>query len=416
MFNDRVDVTATVTVLTPLHLGSGEDKAEIFKDRSVLVGQVARDHRGLPCLPGSSVKGLLRRLADPADRDALFGTSHGDTGTAGRIFVRMAPHIGDIPDMTHLPQRGDRVHGIFVEARTRIDRATGTADDGLLYHQEMIAPDMRFELRLSLMDPADKAALITILSRLAASDGAALGGGQADGMGRVRLVGPVVAKRLNGEAKEWQVTAAEQEKPFVTLKLHCRGPYIAVDASRSKERPKAEDKIDESTKKDPHLLPLCEADGRPALRGSALTGALRARAAWLQACKTGKSPSEVDDPDKIHGKTAPPSPVETLFGIPGLRGRLQVRAIHAEDGAKPVRLTSLAVDQFSAAPIDNALFTTQAYADCRFTILLDLHEKAGDEAQAVLRDLLTDCQQNGLMLGHGGAKGFGWFTVEADYA
>lgn len=44
--------------------------------------------------------------------------------------------------------------GVFVAARTRIDRNTGTAAANALHFSEMVAPEACFRLRL-LLDPRD---------------------------------------------------------------------------------------------------------------------------------------------------------------------------------------------------------------------------------------------------------------------
>lgn len=422
MFKHRLDITGTLKVLSSLHLGSGEDKRYVLpkgggKRRTALEGEesvrialVARDHLCRPCLPGTSIKGVLRRLAEAEE---LWGTAHDDTGKMGRLVVRMAPHLCAPPagEMEPLPW-GDATSGLFVEARTRIDRALGTAQDGLLYHAEMVAPGNCFQLRLSLLEP-DKALetqVMDCLSRLTAEDGIAFGRGQTAGLGRVRLDGPLTLTRVQlgkaGESETFTVDPTSSEVR-TRLVLHCTGPYLSVDASRTvRNPPPTEEVADNSPDKQPQLQPLMDGQKRPALRGSALMGVLRSRAAWLEALE-----GWGDDPDKRFTTVEDLTPAERLFGVTGFRGLLQLRRVVTEPGYREVKLTSVALDQFSMAPIDNALFTTGAFVNCTFWTEFDLDRRAKDGDIALWERLVQDARDNGLMLGHGGNKGFGWFTV-----
>jgi hypothetical protein len=84
----------------------------------------------------------------------------------------------------------------------------------------------------------------------------------------------------------------------------------------------------------------------------------------------------------------------------------------------PVEITSEALDQFSMAPLDGALFTTRAFVGCEFSVHLGLDRRrtvtAADET--FFRELVDDATDNGLMLGHGTNKGFGWFAVSGERA
>lgn len=101
-------------------------------------------------------------------------------------------------------------------------------------------------------------------------------------------------------------------------------------------------------------------------------------------------------------------------------------AAWSDDGtwtAGPVRttdLTSVKLDRFSGAPIDNALFTTRAYIDPVFRVELRVRNRTGAlngkavlDADLTLWDRLVEhLVRRGIVLGHGGNKGFGWFRCE----
>lgn len=437
MFERRLEITGTLEVLSPLHVGTGERESRALKfGQTVEIATVVRDHENRPCLPGPTVKGILRRLAEQAlgegASSCAFGTSRDDSGAIGRVFAYAALAAG-FPDedaaKKHLAYY--QGNGIFIEARTRIDRATGTADDGKLFHAEMVAPGTRFTLRLSVLCPTEEVLhpLRAALGALQAEAGIAFGKGQAAGNGRLRL-GELTAEMFELSARGELVgspfllepRAAPSLKGTV-LSLFCQGPYAALDSSKTAERRKPTDDEEQQGKgknkdSEPQLQALIDTQDRPVLRGSALLGVLRARAAWLEARDQQTCMGLVDNPDKIYALGEPLTAIERLFGVTGWRGALAVRRISVEDGFKEVRLTSVALDRFSMAPIDNALFTTRAFANCRFRVELELDGREGDAA-GLFDKLRADLRANGLMLGHGGAKGFGWFTVtvtEAEHA
>lgn len=407
MFTERVDITGEFEVLSPLHVGSGGfvDR-DLANAQAVGVAALVRDHRGLPCLPGAGIKGVLRDLAQQVAPDrvaALFGQARDQDGAMGRLLVRAALMCGVGPGVAGLPH-GDPETGVFIDARTRIDRATGTALDAHLFHAEMVAPGCRFQLRLILLGDGDgtlKAALDKILDALTVRGGVAFGRGQGHGQGRMRLVS------LAGQ----ELPETPPREADVVLRLDCPGPYLTLDSSRRVRgrRRKSEDGTPEA------LSPLLDGQGRPVLRGSQVLGVLRSRAAWLDALAGGPG----DDADRQDGATDL-TPVERLFGVSGFRGLVNLEGIEVLSGGRALSITSVALDQFSMAPLDGALFTTSAYVGCSYRIRLSLDRRRAvtDQDEAAFQELIADLiEQNDLMLGHGTNKGYGWFTVsrEADH-
>lgn len=432
MFERRLEITGRLRVLSPLHVGTGERQPlELKRGQTVEVATVVRDHLKRPCLPGPTVKGILRHLAEQAlgkgASTCAFGTSRDDSGAMGRVFAYAALATEDLPDCGRLPY--PQGQGIFIEARTRIDRATGTADDGKLFHAEMVAPDTCFTLRLWVQCPTEEVLhpLRAALGALQAEEGVAFGKGQTAGNGHLRLdkvVATMHELSASGEMVPSPFPLVPMAAPLqkgTVLSLFCEAPYVALDSSKTAERRKPTDDENPQNKGKkadtaPQMQALVDAQDRPVLRGSALLGALRARAAWLEARARQTCMGLVDNPDKVYAPDETLTAIERLFGVTGWRGALAVRRITVEDGFKEVKLTSVALDRFSMAPIDNALFTTRAFVHCRFRVELALDGREG-EAKGLFEMLLADLDGNGLMLGHGGAKGFGWFTVtEAEHA
>jgi len=87
--------------------------------------------------------------------------------------------------------------------------------------------------------------------------------------------------------------------------------------------------------------------------------------------------------------------------------------------AKKYDITSVKLDHFSGAPIDKALFTTHAVVGTRLELALALRDRGGAATprtadRALFNKLQSDIKKNGLMLGYGSGKGFGWFEPRKD--
>lgn len=456
MSRARYEITGRLETLTPLHVGSGA-----FGQRATVAGRdgapppdvalIVRDADGAPYLPPTTLKGLLRRLAEgpgglgDTDRVALFGEIKDDgQGRMGALTVRGAPRLDPVPDVRHAPFTGavadppDLGPGVFIAARTRVDAETGTARDSNLFFQEMVAPGTLFAFRcLVEARGTDAAALaeertrtvIALLHRLTEKGGHAVGKGQADGFGRLRLdPGSVrVARRVLDATGAFTPQAADalwDDRDTATapagtvavLELVCDGPFAVIDASRKAERKGVSDEAAPAKPKSAQLQAQRLAERLPLLLGSGLAGALRTRARWLAACdalRKGEDPAAVDGDRTLSGKDGIEdlTPVQRLFGVTGFRGLLAVERLEVTE-AEPWDVTSVKLDRFSGAPVDNALFTTATFVGVRLTVALRLDRRGGFPTKAdaaLFKTLMDDVRDRGIELGHGGNKGFGWF-------
>lgn len=498
MAKARYEISGCLEVLTPLHLGSGA-----FATRNAVKGKdgepppqvalIVRDASGAPYLPPTSLKGLLlrlteERLASEEEKKrkelihALFGQTNGDgninkgekdvddeegakpTGRMGALILRGAVRSGpvpdvrdapyaDAPDVSGEPKDGYLGPGVFIAARTRIDAASGTARDGNLFFQEMVAPGTRFDFRCLIETRGEGAAetaearlrdLLPILKMLTTEGGRALGKGGANGFGRVRLSeGSVRIHRRSvdpdGGFPSEDVTALwrdaetpeESSGDTRTLTLVCREPFATLDASRAATfrapdlpEPDGPDKAvgkDRGKPTQPQLQAQRLAERQPLLLGSGVSGALRARARWLAALgalKDGKDPAMVDP---AAGKVVSSveevkelTPVQRLFGVTGFAGLLAIDRLEVSE-AEPWDVTSVKLDRFSGAPVDNALFTTGTFVGVRLVLGLSLRKRGAfpyPDDRALFERLVEDIEKRGIELGHGGNKGFGWFVDE----
>ncbi|SDF10137.1 RAMP superfamily CRISPR-associated protein [Rhodospira trueperi] len=455
----RYDIEGTLEALSPLHVGTGEMReVEGVKGRPgdnapPGVAALARDVAGAPLLPSTTLKGLLRGLAGSLGAEiggpdaitlllgeikdtAVGGDEHGQPlprGSMGLLTVFCAPRTGAVPDASAMPFADARPiaqhglgDGVFVAARTRIDGASGTASHATLFFQEMVAKGTRFafrcriEARAGRIDKAEQAltTLKDLLAALTAEYGVALGKGQADGLGRVRLRPQTlsVTRRTVADDGTFTKTAVEDfglpevtappEVDRIPIRLRCDGPFAVIDASSTRERGRHGD--EDPT---PHLRAQRETETMPLLIGTGISGALRARAAWLWARNEPgirAAAEETEGPVPDDRTVGPKDPVERLFGLTGFRGLLSIASL-AVTAEAPLNFTSVRIDRFSGAPVDNALFTTAAFIGVDLSFTLTLRGGATSVDRALFNTLCGDIKATGLMLGHGTNKGFGWF-------
>ena len=84
--------------------------------------------------------------------------------------------------------------------------------------------------------------------------------------------------------------------------------------------------------------------------------------------------------------------------------------------AEPFDISSVRIDRFSGAPVDNALFTSAVFVGTRLRLTISASSRGKatltSEDIGLAEMIIDDIKENGLVLGHGGNKGFGWFDVE----
>ena len=183
-FLNRYRISGRLTTRSPLHVGTGERQpAEQTGDdaeQTAEIGLVARDYQGKPLIPGTAIKGVLRHWllhilasmgeawaverdfnhADYTDKtqqqqhdiirsrfswlEMLFGTQFNE----GKIEVwdaTCATEAAAVAD-DFLNWSSERLS--YVTTSVAIDPATGTAQDGLLYSNEVVPPGVSFDFTL----------------------------------------------------------------------------------------------------------------------------------------------------------------------------------------------------------------------------------------------------------------------------
>lgn len=446
-----------VSLVSDLHVGTGE-RGKIGELRSgderlrneqetqdVLL--VARDHEAKPYLPASGLKGALRaNLAQrhgPEFADTLLGSAkrtERSPGSGGEdVFVEtggMAKAVlyrgvvtGEPPSSAEGLPFWCRERRTYVNTQVALNRTRGTAEDKHLFKVELVPAETRFRVEGCYLGAEADARrdLARLLAPLAATGpGLAIGGGQRQGRGRLRLAdgGQVALERKAYDAKAHGVIENKLEALALPagpdnepahcwdLALHCPGPYLTADpggAAGENNRLAALSK---------------DGGGSPILQGTSFMGALRGRTAWLAEIDEIK---DGDDPFLKPDRWKTPRDLtrcQRLFGVTGWRGLLELVSLQPAQGAEPrkISLPGIALDRFSGAVLDGALFMTDAFTGCRFEIRLQLRERDGldkelfDKDLALIRAVLDDLQSGELLLGHGTNRGFGWFDVSVSRA
>ena len=323
--------------------------------------------------------------------------------------------------------------GTCTLSRTAIDRDTGAVDEHKLFHSQMVVPDCVFAGTLVLIDLVgeDCQLVADLLALWLSPDGLSLGRGTKTGFGRTRLDGDRLAGVCETRQTDGTLSSAAFALPTPrrraglpqrwSITLTCDGPYLSV----GERRPPRRDDQGDTVTRDPHLTPLSRDDRRPEPPGPALIGAMRARAAWLDAVqrlqddRPAKDTRHVDDRFRIFADVSNDpkrlTSTERLFGINGWAGLVRLDRLACQSCGAPADFTSVRLDRFDGGPIDNALYTVRAHVRPVFTGVVTLLSRNGaptaGDVEAMNR-LADDLSKHGLELGHGTGKGFGWFEVE----
>lgn len=154
-FRPRWTIVGTVTSQTPLHVGDGgvvHRPALINEGKEIDVASVATDCDHRAYIPGTAIKGWLRRALDSVDpgvADVLLGSADGG---GFRIACLDAPAAQAVPTFTEAPPHWHPTRLTGVLASVAIDRHLGTALDKHLAHVEYVPAGVAFDVTLVARD------------------------------------------------------------------------------------------------------------------------------------------------------------------------------------------------------------------------------------------------------------------------
>lgn len=414
-------IDTTFELQTPMHLGTGQSEAEKSANadnEETWVAGIVLDHQGRAAIPGASLKGALRALAEredllSAELIALLGAEEGNSTTAGLAEFRYAT-------ATHEVEEIRRPH-------VAIDRVTGTAMDKKLFQTRLIPAGTRFSQRILLhrASQAEVAALVALLQGAGQDATFTLGAHASQGLGALRLCGQPQIKSFGpAEAKNWLEqggsarwedkavsidnlpasetwpTTEQGPRPSLPLQLVFSSPFLVKGGV--KER-------------DGHDVTVPMRQGEKViLPASSLRGRLRSQAERILRTLGLKVPQGHDARPWRQGE-AHTDLAALLFGSAGWRAI--VGASECLDTAEKSRLKTqelLAIDRFTGGGKDGAKFSIEA-AECPTLagqLHLDVHrlKQAGDAcwpALGLFTLVLRDLAEGDIAFGHGIAKGYG---------
>ena len=441
---------AELELETDLHIGDGSEAPLNLKrtrtPRSDRQGEpestymtIVRNAAQIPIIPGTALKGVLRASVaarhDESVAGRLFGAikaadessdssgSSGSTGHIGRItfYASRQCQQGKIPDLPESCRPSTAI-----ATHVAIGRKYGVAEEQKLFNREIVPAGARFRLEGVVRGVNDvKADLKIALAPLVA--GIELGRGISKGNGRLKLANgrvDIKLRSLDVAGPEPEITesdwcelripcvGAAAPVKRVDFSLQCPGPFLSHDPDR---RVQGQDNV---------LFALRRDNSRPVLWPESLYGVLRERCAWLAAsdsvgdgCRDGEerfTPLSADKDAKTLGRTG------RLFGVPGWRGLVRIESLRLASGRRLRNcdtdssggIAGISIDRFSGAVLDTGPFFTDAWVALSLTFTLTLNRRACCPYQEdidLFRNLVDHVRCDGLLLGHGVNRGYGWF-------
>jgi len=438
MYHNQLVIKGKIILETPMHIGSGESGK--FGDDEGQIQLIVKDKDGLPYIPASTLKGVLRQICPTGLQAELFGCAkEKDNGNIGAIYFSNC-FIDKRDSYASLLENQPRSYKdgkpIYISSRTKINRKTGVADQGdgeggKLFNFEMVPAgvEFNFEWRVLNATEACKGNITQFLSLISDKRGFNLGNSTSSGHGLCKIPEDMI--------EIGSISASGQQKPeafnrlpadqidnlyyekwtcHYELKLDGIGPFLSINHDVERQ----------SKSSDPQIVPMKDQSGNPLLLPTSVKGVLRKRAAWIdqQICQ-GKS----DDFDKKKSNDyndykakdiTKLTPTQRLFGVTGWRGLLEIEAVECLEKGTELDHTSVAIDRFTGGSLCNALFKTRCFVKPSFLVKLKLRETVAEDEEfsfpneadrKLLSALIADMEENGLQLGHGISKGFGWFDI-----
>ena len=260
----RFSLSACLTTLEPMHIGSGDEENCEKDGTESFVASMISAAGGNPCIPGSSLKGVLRGRAiacgmGPAERDAIFGhevsqgkSTTGKAGCAEFAWAYVQP----------------QTRKCRIETRASVDPVTRTVADHLLFSEKVLEPGAKFNILVTLhtTTPALAEQLAAVLHGCTRTHPLHLGAHQRMGWGAAVLDDIKIEVCTAQDLAAWWATDLGTEgqapalptcpytKPIAPqlpkqscicfdLQLQIDGPFAVRDSERRKQNPGEADSV-----------------------------------------------------------------------------------------------------------------------------------------------------------------------------
>ncbi len=434
----------TIQFDSPFLVGGGDD--DLLFD-SVFV----TDANGLPCIPGTTLAGILRHAlagsggVTEGDCRKAFGYQASDEGEASRVRFSFA-HVHSASDQP-VPFRGAKYDKIlsFLAAGAARDHVwlgmNGAADERAKFDELIVPAGARFtfELTVSHLSPFRLAPLVAVLDRAEVR----LGRGTRRGLGRFRVVRarvaqfdltraedlellgqlPVALDQASGKdvLKELTLPGTTENQSWTCGKLSLKplGTWMVGGGIPTGQEPERDDE------RNWDRLPLTErriqwtgAQGKPqtgeigedsfVLPASSIKGALRHRTAFHARRLAGIYRTDASQP----WPELTPEECE-LFGEvrgsdSGKPGHVHFSDVYLSRAQVPYEpFQHVSLDRFTQGPMDHLLYNevslgaTTLEVDVAVHLASGLSTRARQAFKAALDDLLNGRLSLGSGRGHG---------------
>jgi CRISPR/Cas system CSM-associated protein Csm3 (group 7 of RAMP superfamily) len=426
---ERARVAGRVICLTPLSVGAGEmPTAAAGGEEPANRLTVCAGVGGVPYIPGSSLRGLLRALlsADDPDHRTMFGDARG-AGAAGALRVYDAV----------LAAAGPAGQAKAERARTAIDPVTGTARDNALYALEQVPAGAEFLCRFEI-EKCSEAGLQTFLGLLHGLDAdnprARLGRGRNKSEGRIAWKPERVETLSSEKLAEWlladggDLDGYYETRPLAASKARLVPPDYALEVRLRLETrvPLLVDPERPGVKNGPDMV--CRVETRGGKRvlvvpAASLRGLLRAHCRKI--LMTQLVANFPEEPPYPKSNDRAEELIGWLFGDEGRASAIVFVDATTEDfdenGDRHEQHFN-AVDRFTGGVADTALYSVKAAAPAALDTTLRVETRYlgkprppavphPDWWRGLLLLALRDAMEGDLALGWGKAKGYGVFKV-----
>lgn len=442
----RAFTRVTLELEGPCHIGTGDES--FSSDMPFFL-----DANGLPCVPGTSLAGMLRaafeRATSPEETDAWFGFQRGAEGRGSRVWFSAA-HVHDDRDVPVDGQRRE-APGRFLEHvaagevrdHVRID-AWGTADDRGKFDQQMLLRGTRFSFDLEIVGGPDdheelarrRDQLLGLLDHPATRMGARVHSGlgrftvkrargdvfdlsQPDDFQRYSALPVALDEKLDLPILSFEKADLSEEIARVKVELTSRDFFVFGGGEPTN---------DMDPNQVPDILPVRTGQvwwsgsmgqlSEPVLHApaTAIKGALSHRVAFHANRLLGHFATR-DEPLNTHAGENNPV-VRELFGFmrddeaeDPASGRVIVEDVLLEAQTRRMMHTSL--DHYTQGVRMNLLFDEEVLepgTKLDLELQIETPERLSSEACQALRYALQDLCEGRLALGAGESRGHGHFT------
>lgn len=453
-------IEGTLTTVSPLHIGDGSvtTRADLINpktDKLAEINAVAVVPGGAAYLPGSTIKGCLRAWLE--DRgfhrrliDCVFGPRPAENEPQ-RLGGKADFHDAFFAEDGETRQRQrwwDATRKGCVAPGVSIDRVTRTALDERLFYYEYVPPKVSFDLRILLRDvelgDGEVALVLAALESCGKEDGVRMGAATNEGWGvlnwrRTALmradkvsewlvcdattpwtkVSEAEAARIERLAADQKAAARNGDRLSLTVRLTFDSHFLVNDPSQCKsDQERDPDRADHA--------PVLE-DGEISAPASSIRGVLRSQAERiLRTMAQAGAPVQAPGRDAAGDLKAVEGLAEAktlplygkLFGAAGWRSPLRFRGFRPADrvpGARGFEFQQefVAIDRFTGGGEEGKKFNAksryQPVLDGKIEMDLAAFERSelGPEAFGLLALTLRDLMEGDVVVGFGGAKGYG---------